>query len=101
MTEFQRSQTRALLRVRLIVFLWIVSAVIGWALYSLGRWANVDWLPIPYYIGNAILIWVVARGRLQLGAAPDGAWLDLVGMTIAPWLGPVVWYRLWRRKQTG
>ena len=66
---------------------------LGWHEQQINFWLGA------YYIGHMVLAIILARGRLRLDFPVSRCWLDFLIVIGAPWLGPIAWYREWKKIQ--
>ena len=50
-----------------------------------------------FYAGHTVLALLLSRGRLRISLPVTLAWIDFFVVAGVPWVGPVAWYREWRR----
>ena len=68
---------------------------------NLGFETNRSWYESVvdvYLVGHMLLaIVVILKGRLRVRFPIDQSWLDVLVVVVAPWVGPIVWYREWKK----
>ena len=67
---------------------------------DLGFETNRFWylLVRAYFVGHGLLAMAVAaKGRLPMRFPIDRSFMDALVVIGAPWVGPILWYREWKK----
>ena len=74
----------------LSILVWFFSRIVG------------EWLLLPYFVGHFILSGIVGWGRLsgdRSFSTFKRNWIDVLVILGVPWIGPITWFSLWKKRQ--
>jgi hypothetical protein len=79
----------------------LTAAVCRWAIGNENhRDSWLSWpsaLPYLIYGGHLLLAFLLTRGKLRLDWGENATWVDCVVVAAAPIVGPIIWYREWKK----
>ena len=82
----------------------LITSALGRVVFMLNSDARPCWNDIvlgAYFAGHTLLALLLTWRRLHVRFPVGLAWLDLLVIVGAPWLGPAFWYCEWRRARQG
>lgn len=92
---------KPLLQMRKAVRIWLCSYLITLLVLRLAYdtsptiGALTLWV---FFLGHTVLAAIVLRRcQLRLRFPIDASWIDVLVVAGAPWLGPILWYREWKK----
>lgn len=91
---------RPLLRSDITAGLLVGSILIFGVMISITEMLSFGWrysALVVFFMGHFATSYGVLHKRVRLEWPPDGQWVDVVVVTIACWLGPIVWLYHWNR----